>query len=115
MIDIRADENRVVVGPQEALLAAGCLVEDVNYVALAEVSVPLAAHARIRSHAADVPVTLLPADDGRLAVRFDEPQRAVTPGQSIVLYADDVVLAGGTIASRLDAPAPASAALAGRA
>jgi tRNA-specific 2-thiouridylase len=113
--DIRADENRVVVGPREALLADGCLVEDVNYVALAEVASPLAAHARIRSHAADVPVTLLPADDGRLAVRFDEPQRAVTPGQSIVLYANDVVLAGGTIAARLDAATPAAAALVGQA
>src|SRR5205807_217585 len=44
VIDILADENRVVVGPQEALLAAGCLVEGVNYVALAAVDGPLAAH-----------------------------------------------------------------------
>jgi tRNA-specific 2-thiouridylase len=38
-----------------------------------------------------------------LAVRFQAPQRAVTPGQTLVLYADDVVLGGGTIARRLDA------------
>jgi tRNA-specific 2-thiouridylase len=103
VVDILAKENRVVVGPREALLADGCLVEDVTYVALAGLDEPIAAQARIRYRAADVPVTLSPAADGRLAVRFDEPQRAVTPGQTIVFYADDVVLAGGTIACRLDA------------
>jgi tRNA-specific 2-thiouridylase len=103
VVDVRADENRLVVGPREALLATGCLVADVNYVALPAVDGPVAAQARIRSHAAEAPVTLLPAADGRLAVRFAEPQPAVTPGQTIVLYDGDVVLAGGTIASRLDA------------
>ena len=45
---------------------------------------------------------MAPAADGMLAVRFQTPQRAVTPGQTIVLYADDVVLGGGTIACRLE-------------
>jgi tRNA-specific 2-thiouridylase len=100
VVDIRADQNRVVVGPQEALLAEACLVEDVNYVALEGVWGPVAARARIRYRATEVPVTLLPADEGRLVVRFEEPQRAVTPGQTIVFYEDDVVLGGGTIAGR---------------
>jgi tRNA-uridine 2-sulfurtransferase len=103
VVDIKAEENRVVVGPREALGADGCLVEDVNYVALAGLEGPLQAHARIRSRAEDVPVTVTPAADGMLAVRFQAPQRAVTPGQTLVLYADDVVLGGGTIARRLDA------------
>ena len=110
VVDILADENRLVVGPREALLATGCLVEDVNYVALAAVDGPVAAQARIRSHAAEAPVTLLPAAKGRLTVRFAEPQAAVTPGQTIVLYDGDVVLAGGTIASRLEAGATEAAA-----
>jgi tRNA-specific 2-thiouridylase len=109
VVDILPDENRVVVGPREALLAAGCLIEDVNYVALAGVLGPVPAQARIRSHAAEAPVILLPAAVGRLAVRFATPQPAVTPGQTIVLYDGDVVLAGGTIAARLN-PADAEAA-----
>jgi tRNA-specific 2-thiouridylase len=103
VVDILAEENRVVVGPGEALRANGCLVEDVHYVALAGLEGPLEAHARIRYRAEDVPVTVAPAADGMLAVRFQTPQRAVTPGQTIVLYADDVVLGGGIIARRLDA------------
>ncbi len=103
VVDLLADENRVVVGPREALLAEGCLVEDVSYVALAGVDAPTVAQARIRYRAEDVPATLHPAPDGRVAVRFAAPQRAVTPGQTIVFYDGDVVLAGGTIASRLDA------------
>jgi len=107
VVDLLPDENRVVVGPREALLAAGCLVEDVNYVALAGLGGPLCAQVRIRYKAEDAPVELSPATDGQIAVRFLSPQRAVTPGQTIVFYDGDVVLAGGTIARRLDAAAPA--------
>jgi tRNA-specific 2-thiouridylase len=110
VVDLLAEENRVVVGPRDALLAEGCLVEDVNYVALAGVDEPTPAHARIRYRAEDVPVTLSAAGDGRLAVRFQTPQRAVTPGQTVVFYDGDVVLAGGTIASRLSPEAAAASA-----
>jgi tRNA-specific 2-thiouridylase len=109
VLDLLPDQNRVVVGPREALLATGCLVEDVNYVALAALDGPLAAQARIRYKAEAAPVELTPAARGRVAVRFLTPQRAVTPGQTIVFYNGDVVLAGGTIAARLDAVDAATA------
>ncbi|HLH21169.1 MAG TPA: tRNA 2-thiouridine(34) synthase MnmA [Chloroflexota bacterium] len=112
VVDLLPEANRVVVGPREALLATGCLVEDVNYVALAGLDGPLAAQARIRYKAEDAPVELAPAAGGRLAVRFLAPQRAVTPGQTIVFYAGDVVFAGGTIACRLDATVPGERAAA---
>lgn len=101
VLDLQPDSNRVVVGPRAALGAHGCLIEAVNHVALAAVDGPMPAQARIRAHADEVACTLTPADDGRLAVRFAAPQRAVTPGQALVCYADDVVLLGGTIATRL--------------
>ena len=86
------------------------LVEDVNFVALPGLEWPLEATARIRYRAEEVPVTLWPAEGDRLRVQFERPQRAVTPGQAIVFYHDDVVLAGGTIARRLEpAAAPAGA------
>ena len=106
VVDVLAAENRLVVGPREALLAPGCLVEEVNYVALPSVGDPVTAQARIRSHAAEATVMLRPAADGRLTAHFAEPQQAVTPGQTIVFYDRDVVLAGGTIASRLDVGDP---------
>ena len=103
VVDIRPEANTLVVGPREALATPGCLVEDVNLVALETVDQPIRAAARVRYRAEEVPCWLLPAGDGQLAVRFVAPQRAVTPGQAIVFYADDVVLAGGTIARRLGA------------
>lgn len=104
VVDILSDENTLVVGPPAALEATGCLVEDVHYVALTELEGPREARARVRYRAAEVPCTLRPAPDGGVAVEFARPQRAVTPGQTIVFYDGDVVLAGGTIARRLDAP-----------
>ncbi|HWP28159.1 MAG TPA: tRNA methyl transferase PRC-barrel domain-containing protein, partial [Chloroflexota bacterium] len=110
VVDIWPEANALVVGPQDALFAQGCLVEDVNFVALPGLEWPLEATARIRYRAEEVPVTLWPAEGDRLRVQFERPQRAVTPGQAIVFYHDDVVLAGGTIARRLEpAAAPAGA------
>ena len=54
--------------------------------------------AQIRAHATAVPVTAEPVEEGQLQIRFDEGQRAVTPGQAVVLYDGDVVIGGGRIA-----------------
>ncbi len=103
IVGIRPEANCLVVGPREALQVAGCVVEDVNWVALSAVDGPMAAHARTRYRSEDAAVWLSREQDGRVAVRFVEPQRAVTPGQAIVFYDGDVVLGGGTIAGRLPA------------
>jgi tRNA-specific 2-thiouridylase len=55
--------------------------------------------ARVRSRAEPVPATVLACDGERLQVRFVRPQRAVTPGQALVLYDGDLVLGGGTISA----------------
>jgi tRNA-specific 2-thiouridylase len=56
--------------------------------------------ARIRHNHAPAPATIRPLEAGRLAVAFDEPQRAAAPGQSVVFYQGDLVVGGGIIASR---------------
>lgn len=61
--------------------------------------------AKVRYRQADQPCTVTHADQDHLALRFDHPQRAVTPGQSVVLYDGDECLGGGVIAS-CDAPVP---------
>ena len=65
-----------------------------------EPALPQRATARIRYRQPDQPCTLLPRADGRLLVRFDRPQRAITPGQYVCFYQDDVVLGGGVIEDR---------------
>ncbi|HXK07508.1 MAG TPA: tRNA 2-thiouridine(34) synthase MnmA [Verrucomicrobiae bacterium] len=90
--------QRVVVGGNDDLLRARFFAADVNWVSIAGVGDPVRAQVKIRNKHAAAPATLYAADDpGRVEVVFDEPQRAVTPGQGAVFYAGDLVLGGGWI------------------
>ena len=54
---------------------------------------------KTRYRQADIPCTIAPTQDDTIEVMFDEPQKAVTPGQSAVFYSDEVCLGGGIIES----------------
>lgn len=95
--EIRAETNTIVVGELEDLLKPTCLVEEVNFISIPELREPRRVLVRIRYRAEEVPAEISPAENGRVLVRFDTPQRAVTPGQSVVFYDGDVVVGGGTI------------------
>ena len=74
-------------------------MNDVNWISIEPPSEPVRAEVKIRNRHAAAPATIVPSsDEGRVEVRFDEPQRAVTPGQAAVFYAGDFVLGGGWIA-----------------
>jgi len=73
------------------------LAENVSFVDGSWPVGPFRCLAQIRSHATAVPVSVEPIEAGALFLRFDEAQRAVTPGQAIVLYEHDVLLGGGRI------------------
>jgi tRNA-specific 2-thiouridylase len=72
-------------------------VDEVNWVSVPSLDGPLLAEARIRYRAEASSATLTPDENRRVRVVFDEPQRAITPGQSVVFYHDDVVVGGGLI------------------
>ncbi len=93
VLAIEPADNLVVVGPKEALLSAGLEAADLN---LFVDEIPAAAEAKIR-YAHRPAACRVEAGPGSLRVVFDEPQGAVTPGQSVVLYREGVVLGGGTI------------------
>ncbi len=90
-------KNTVTVGPETLLFHGTLIARDVNWVSIPQQQVPFKATAKARSRMQDVPATVYPQPDGGIKVVFDTPQRALTPGQAVVLYDGDLVLAGGTI------------------
>jgi tRNA-uridine 2-sulfurtransferase len=92
------ETNTVVVGSAAELLARECLVDEVNWIeGTPPTDEPREARAKARYRSTEVACNVVAEGDG-LRVRFAEPQRAITPGQALVLYEDDYVLGGGTIA-----------------
>jgi len=91
------EQNPVTVGPNEALYATSLLANDWNWFPFPELTAPLHVSAKARYNQPPQPATVYPEADGTARVVFDAPQRALTPGQAVVLYDGDMVVGGGTI------------------
>lgn len=89
--------NTVILGPKEALFSDEALVRDVNWISGSAPTAPFRCTAKIRYRAPEQPATVTPLEGGRVRLRFDTPQRAITPGQAAVLYDGETVLGGGRI------------------
>jgi tRNA-specific 2-thiouridylase len=96
VISINADENKVVVGQQEELLTSEFTATGVNWI-IGEPTRDVRAEVRVRYRHTAAPATISPLANGRVRVVFDEPQRAITPGQATVFYDGDEVIGGGWI------------------
>jgi len=97
VVRVETEENRVVVGHEEELFASEFEVEGVNWVAFDEPTEAVRADVRVRYRHREAPANITPLGTGRARVRFDEPQRAVTPGQAAVFYRGEEVVGGGWI------------------
>ena len=86
----------VLIGPGEALFSRRVFVEKVNYIPFQQPSEPIWVEAKLRYSQRTARALLTPTETG-CQLLFDEPQRAVTPGQAAVFYDGDLVLGGGTI------------------
>ena len=89
--------NRVVLGSNEDLFADSLTAEDLNFISVDKLTEPMQVSAKIRYSSRETPAVITPLENGDVRVRFDEPQRAVTPGQTVVFYDGDIVVGGGTI------------------
>lgn len=91
------ENNTVTVGPNEALYATTLRANDWNWILFPTLTAPLEVMARARYNQKEQPATVYPEADGFARVEFSQPQRAMTPGQAVVLYQGDLVVGGGTI------------------
>lgn len=97
VLSVSPQANRVVVGEQEELLSSEFTAAGVNWIESHEQDTSVRAEVRIRYRHQEAPATIHPSAGARARVAFDEPQRAITPGQATVFYRGDEVIGGGWI------------------
>ena len=96
VIELRGDKRQVVVGGDEALRSRTLRAHRLNWIAFETLEHPMRVKAKIRHRhePADAEVRM---DGDQAVVTFDDPQRAITPGQAVVFYESDIVVGGGWI------------------
>jgi len=105
VININGAEGKVTVGENDDLLSRTLIARDLNWIAVdglhdsgAEANTPMRVTAKIRHRHEPASAVLENAPNGEVRVTFDQPQRAITPGQAVVFYDGDIVVGGGWIA-----------------
>lgn len=93
----RFEHNEIVLGGEELLLERKMVVGDINWVSIRCPERHIRAEVKSRYRHTAQPAWVTPLDEHTAVIEFDEPQRALTPGQAAVFYDDDFVLGGGTI------------------
>lgn len=93
----RAADNTVILGRGEELFSKSLTASGINLIACERISSPLRLRVKVRYKQREQWATVEQTAEDRIRVDFDEPQRAVTPGQAVVLYDGSCVVGGGTI------------------
>jgi tRNA-specific 2-thiouridylase len=97
VLSMQSDKNTIVVGPSDQLYEKSLLASRVNLISKDKLTKRLEVNAKIRYKHKEAKAFLSPLDTNRILVEFERPQRAITPGQSVVFYDKDVVVGGGII------------------
>ncbi|UBF28210.1 tRNA 2-thiouridine(34) synthase MnmA [Kovacikia minuta CCNUW1] len=97
VVELDAKNNRVIVGDRAATLAPECTVQRINWVSIPAPTSPIKAEVQIRYRSTAVPATIIPLENARVRIVFDEPQSSITPGQAAVWYQGEALLGGGVI------------------
>lgn len=91
-----AESKQVVIGDAEDLMKSELIAKDVNFIQLEKLEEPMRVTAKTRYSQKEQPATIS-MEGEKVKVVFDEPQRAITPGQAVVFYDGEYVVGGGTI------------------
>lgn len=94
---IDAKNNTVTLGRSEELFTTTAQVGEINWIAGQAPAAPVRCKAKVRYRQTEQPATVTPIGPDTATLVFDEPQRAITPGQAAVFYDGDIVLGGGMI------------------
>jgi tRNA-uridine 2-sulfurtransferase len=97
VVDVDADANRIVVGPQELLARRGLVADRASWVTGVAPDAPFEAEVQIRYRGRGVPAVITREASDSIRVAFRTPQHAVAPGQSVVIYRADELLGGARI------------------
>jgi len=95
--DINPLTNQIVLGDEEDIFKTGLVAKDLNFILFDSLQSNLRVSAKIRYSAKPQLATLIPLENNRVKVVFDEKQRAITKGQSVVFYLENLVVGGGII------------------
>jgi len=98
VIHINGEKGQVTVGGTDDLSSRQLVARQMNWIAIDELRAPMRVHAKIRHRHEPAAATMENAANGETLITFDQPQRAVTPGQAVVFYDGDIVVGGGWIA-----------------
>lgn len=97
VVELDSDKNQVIVGSDQDVFARELIAGDLNFITIDKLESPMTVSAKIRYGSKEGIAKVTPLDDGTVHVKFDELQRAITPGQSVVFYDGDMVIGGGII------------------
>lgn len=90
-------DNTVILGKNADLFSKSCSISDINLISFDRLTAPVRCKVKIRYRQEEQWAVAEQTKEDRILITFDEPQRAITPGQAAVLYDGDIVLGGGTI------------------
>lgn len=102
VIKIDAKNNRIILGDESDLYTKEFVAYNMNWISIEKLEDKLQVNAKIRYNFAEKPAQVIPLGADKVKVIFEQPQKAVAPGQSVVFYKDDVVVGGGIIIKRSD-------------
>lgn len=97
VIGVNPKDNTVILGDNEDLFSKKVTAKKINLISVTDIYTPMRVKAKVRYRQTEQWATAVQTDTDTLKIEFDEPQRAITKGQAVVLYDGDVVVGGGTI------------------
>lgn len=101
VVDILPEKNQVIIGDNSEVFGKELIADDINWISIKKLDKPIKVKAKIRYNSKEQSATVIPLDENKVKVIFKNPVRAITRGQFVVFYDEDIVVGGGTILKKI--------------